>query len=1028
MMTRIFHRGTLLLTMMLAALCADASHEADLRDNALRPSAKQRYDPYLWEPLPSNAPAWMEAIAANPSGVNYYEMQRLYDEWRAADVDVRVKTVDNKPAVNFFRRWASAYKRYANPQGEIVLPTMEEYEAYVDALNARPAHLARTKGKGVSPDMGKEVVWRNIGPNRTYQNDNGTIKRKDSQVCVFRIAVALSDSATLYCGTESGVVFKTTDHGHTWNPCAPQHVFGGSIYSIAIDPVDKDIVYVGGGPWLWKSTDGGDSWTRCGGITSRVNSIRISPDDRNYITAACGSKDDAKNGNGFFISSNGGASFSCTLRGICFDHELQPGNSSRIYLVRREESSPWADIYVSDNMGMSWSKKELPLSFMVCARLAVSMAPGGEDYVYALTTCDRYGYDRGPFGGKGEPFILLSKDAAETWEDKTVYKSSGHWDNTFSPILDVDGGQGFFDMMIGASAQDPAHVLFGLCSLYRSTEEGTCNYRNHGIGGYQRSDWMHCDIQDIAIHPCGDTWICNDGGIKYSRDFFETKGDDRYDGIYASDYQGLGVGWNEDVMAAGRWHNGDVVHASTYAEGNSLHVGGVEIATGYVMRSNPWKVYFTDAATRIMPREMDGIVEEHYRTWFDEKKPYEALRINGDIATDPRYALRVFLQDMTNPQEGYISYDEGASFQKVFDSDGEEFYSYEFARTDPNRVYISGTWHMWRSDDGGETFTECPEQPLPQLDGNMHFTRLTIDPNNEDHVIYICNDLPGMVSETFDGGASWKPFNLGSLADKRIHQIILVGDEHGSCYVTSYDGASVYFRDNTMDDFIDYSSGLNPGARISKVVPFYKEAVLRMATDQGLWEAPLYHQDFLPVPQPMALNLGSGDLTATPQKEVQLDSYSIVRQDEDTQWAWSFSPQPRYVSDAHVRNPCVVFGNPGTYDVTLTITNEKGTVSRTIKDMVTIGGGTGIDEAHIGTVGLTDCLLAQGEELVFITSGLDEDAHLTIHNLKGHLLRESVVPTAERGATLSTDGLPPGVYTYAINTPTKKFFGQFIIQ
>lgn len=49
---------------------------------------------------------------------------------------------------------------------------------------------------------------------------------------------------------------------------------------------------------------------------------------------------------------------------------------------------------------------------------------------------------------------------------------------------------------------------------------------------------------------------------------------------------------------------------------------------------------------------MDGNIEEDYNTWFTDKKPYEALRINGDIATDPRYALKVFFQDMTNPQKG----------------------------------------------------------------------------------------------------------------------------------------------------------------------------------------------------------------------------------------------------------------------------------------------------------------------------------------------------------------------------------------
>lgn len=982
------------------------------------------FDPYMWEKLPANAPEWMKEIEIEPAGVNFHQMQRLFNEWRAQNVDVRVKTLEHKQVVNFFRRWTSAYRPYAQSDGTILLPTMKEYQAKVDSMNSRTAMVKAHTKQAQAPE---EPVWRNIGPNRTYVNDRGSLRRKDSQVCVFRIAVALTDSATLYCGTETGVVFKTTDHGMTWTPCAPQHAFGGSICSIAIDPKDKNTVYVGGGPWLWKSTDGGDSWSRCEGIASRVNSIRIDPNDSNFITAACGAKDNDRNSNGFFISSNGGASFSCTLRGICFDHELQPGNSSRIYVVRREERGAWTDIYVSDNMGMSWTKKELPVSFMICGRLAVSEAPEGQDYVYALVTCNQYGYDRGPFGGKGEPYILLSKDAGETWEDKTLPVTPGKY-STFSPFLDTDGGQGFFDMMVGASPQNPAHVLFGLCSLYRSTEEGKCNYRDGGIGGYQRSDWMHCDIQDIAIHPCGDTWICNDGGIKYSRDFFETKGEDRYDGIYASDYQGLGVGWNEDVMAAGRWHNGDVVHAANYGKGNSVHVGGVEIATGYVMRSNPWKVYFSDASTRIMPREMDGTIEEHYGPWFTGVKPYEALRINGEIATDPRYALRVFLQDMTNPQEGYISYDEGASFQKVFDSDGEEFYSYEFARTNPNRVYISGTWNIWRSDNGGESFTECAARPLPQLDGNMHFTRLTVDPNNEDHVIYICHDLPGWVSETFDGGTTWAPFDLGSLSNKRIHQIILVGDEYNSCYVTTYDGASVYFKDNTMTDFIDYSSGLNPGARITKVVPFYKDAVLRMATDQGLWEAPLYHQNFLPVPQPMALNLGSGDLTANPRKEVQFDSYSIVRQDEYTKWHWTFSPQPQYVSDANIRNPRVVFGNAGKYDVTLTVTTPSGTSSRTIKNMITINPSTGIDESHVGEVGLQKNVLDQGENLVVATTGLDSDSKLTIHDLKGRLMHSVHVPVSQTKLDVSLNHLTSGMYIYHITNVRQKFFGQFCIR
>ncbi len=980
-------------------------------------SAEKFYDPYMPEPLPQNAPEWMKAIAENPSGVNFYEMQEKYQEWTANDVDVRVRIVENKQVVNFYRRWMSAYRGYVTSDGTIKLPTMQEYKAKVDAINTS----SKATKKLLKSEL-QQPIWRNIGPNKTYTNQNGELKQKDSQVCVYRIAVSMTDSATLYCGTESGVVFKTTDKGETWQPCSPLHYFGGPIFSIAIDPVDKDIVYVGGGPWLWKTIDGGESWIRCKDINSRVNSIKINPNNRQKITLAVGDRDNTQ-GNGFYISDDGGENFYCTLQGVCFDHELQPRNPNRIYLIKRDYPGVWASFYYSTDGGYSWNKSPLHSSFTICGRLAVSEAEGGEDYVYALVTSDIYGYDSGPIGGKGEPAILVSKDAGLTWEDKTIYDGWG----TFSPVMDTSGGQGYFDMMVGASASDPKLVLFGLTSLYRSTEEGKTDFRDGGIGGYQRSDWMHCDIQDIAVHPCGDTWICNDGGIKYSSDFFETKGEDRYYGIYASDYQGLGVGWNEDVMAAGRWHNGDVVHAKSYGEGNSLHVGGVEIATGYVMLSNPWKVYFTDAGTRVVSPTMGGVIEDDYKTWFSEIKPYEALRINGKIATDPRYALKVFIQDMTNPYEGYLSRDEGASFEKVFDSEGENFYDYEYARSNPNRVYIIGDWHIWRSDDGGVTFNQLLSQPFPELNMYTYFTKVVVDPNDADHILAICCNYTGKVVESFNGGESWQQYNLANLSDKKIHQIILVGDEYESTYVTSYDGATVWFKDNTMTNFIDYSTGLPPGARISKVVPFYKDAVLRMATDQGLWEAPLYHQEFKAVPQPMALNLGDGDLTATPQKQVQFDSYSIVKQDESTKWQWSFSPQPQWVSDATIRNPKVIFGKGGSYDVTLTVTNSAGTSTRTIKDMIVIDSPDSVEDNELlGEVGVVNPVVVNGESLQFVTSGLRDASVITIHNTKGQLMHTQQVEAEEGRVEIELPNLSAGVYIYSIKTATQKFFGKFV--
>jgi hypothetical protein len=38
-----------------------------------------KYDPYFVEALPLGAPGWMQRIAADPAGVNFKEMQQLYE-------------------------------------------------------------------------------------------------------------------------------------------------------------------------------------------------------------------------------------------------------------------------------------------------------------------------------------------------------------------------------------------------------------------------------------------------------------------------------------------------------------------------------------------------------------------------------------------------------------------------------------------------------------------------------------------------------------------------------------------------------------------------------------------------------------------------------------------------------------------------------------------------------------------------------------------------------------------------------------
>lgn len=956
----------------------------------------------------------MEEIVRSPSEVNFARMDSLFRTWLAEDVDARVKTIVRKPVVNFYRRWEKAYRPYVRSNGHIVLPSFAEHLAQLDTRNA--PSLALTRGADILP------VWRNIGPNATYENKGTGTREKDAQVCVYRIAVAPTDANIVYCGTETGVVFKTLDKGNTWKACRGEHDFGGSIYAIHVSPVDANTVYVGGGQHLWKSTDGGEHWHREPDIFSRVNSIRINPANPQHITVCAGIRDDAQGG--FFVSRDGGKSYRQTLDGIGHDHELQPNDPLRQYALVKPRGAEGFLFYISVDGGETFTPSQLPVSPVCAGRLAVSEAPGGEGYVYALVTRSTTGYDAGILGGEGAPHLLKSVDGGLTWEDQTTRDAARPHKNTFSGFADEpNGGQGYFDMALGVSNTDPELLIYGLCNAYRSTQGGKGSAYENALGGYINLDHMHPDIQDIAVAG-KDTWIVTDGGVKYSADFFATKGENRHRGIYAADYHGFGQGWNEDIMAGGRWHNGDVLHAAAYGEGNTLHVGGVEQSTGHIMLSEPRKAYFSDAATVIAPENLDGVPQLFYNQM--SKKPYETLCTNGEIAFDPRFARRFIMRSTEENDQLYLTEDEGRTFRRLYCTEGELISSYAFARSNPDCIYLAGCYDIYRSMDGGANWEMLPTRAFEMADIGSVASAIAVDPKDEQKVWHVYSNEPGCVAYTTDGGHTWvNP--LSEVLKKRVFQwVVLAGDEHNGVYLSTMDGASVYYKDDTLADWVDYSQGLNPGARITRLVPFFKAGKLRAATNQGIWEAPLYRSRFAPLAQPMALNLGHGDLTNAPHMEVQFDSYSIVNQ-ENVSWHWSFSPQPEWVSEATVRNPRVRFGSPGVYDVTLQVTTPEGTHSRTLRQLIRTGTPNTSVHHPEGVSPHVDVVKA-GSELCLSVNGLPVAKTFTLHNAKGALLRRLLLSAADSEVRLSTVGFAPGVYLYELRTADFKQFGKILVQ
>ena len=112
-----------------------------------------------------------------------------------------------------------------------------------------------------SMEIAQDLKPRNIGP-------AGMSGR------VTAIDVVHHNSNIIYAGTASGGLWKSTSGGTTWQPIF-DHELTASIGTVAIDPNNADVIWVGtgegnprnslnGGYGVYRTLDGGKNWTAMG--------------------------------------------------------------------------------------------------------------------------------------------------------------------------------------------------------------------------------------------------------------------------------------------------------------------------------------------------------------------------------------------------------------------------------------------------------------------------------------------------------------------------------------------------------------------------------------------------------------------------------------------------------------------------------------------------------------------------------------------------------------------------------------------
>jgi photosystem II stability/assembly factor-like uncharacterized protein len=161
------------------------------------------------------------------------------------------------------------------------------------------------------PSLYQNMRWRMIGPFRGGRTVGATGVPGRPNV--------------FYIGVNNGGVWRTNDYGRVWTPIFDDQPTG-SIGALAVAPSNPDIIYVGSGEGLqrpdlstgdgiYKSTDGGRTWTHLGlRDGQQIGAIIVDPHDPNrLLVAVLGHPYGANEERGVYRSTDGGQTWEKVL-------------------------------------------------------------------------------------------------------------------------------------------------------------------------------------------------------------------------------------------------------------------------------------------------------------------------------------------------------------------------------------------------------------------------------------------------------------------------------------------------------------------------------------------------------------------------------------------------------------------------------------------------------------------------------------------------------------------------------------------
>ncbi len=308
------------------------------------------------------------------------------------------------------------------------------------------------------PALYQALKWRNVGPWRGGR--------------VTAVAGVPAAPHTFYMGATGGGVWRTTDAGMSWENVSDGFFNTVTIGAIAVARTDANIIYVGtgeapirgvstaDGDGMYKSVDGGKSWTHIGlEPTRHIAIVVVDPHDPDTVwVGAQGNAWVESVERGVYKSTDGGATWRQTLfvnpgTGV---HDLSQDmhNPHILYAGTWDhQRTPWtirsggpgSGLYKSIDGGETWRRLENGLPGLM-GNTGVAVSPANPNRVYAMIEAAEGGIFRSDDGGENWSRVNEDKGIRDRgWYYTHIFADPGDEDTLYvlsnSVVKSIDGGK-----------------------------------------------------------------------------------------------------------------------------------------------------------------------------------------------------------------------------------------------------------------------------------------------------------------------------------------------------------------------------------------------------------------------------------------------------------------------------------------------------------------------------------------------------------------------------------------------------------